>query len=302
MEFKLSYGLRNDELLTIEEVEGGLSCDCVCPACKNQLIARKGNIKAHHFAHYKSIDCLSGQETALHIISKKLIEKSKTFKTPILFYPDTSFEIFDETEIIFDNVKLEKKIGEIIPDIIIESKGKQLLVEIVVNNPISWQKLQRIRSYNLPVIEVYAKHLFKRFYNLRSFGPQENQFEKELVYGTKYKRWLNNPKINSTKRNLKENYAEEKVVKYFKTDEIGYYNFVNECPLEKRVWKSGRNSGKPYASIDHDCNTCKFCVSIDYKHIPHNRLDIIWYSIPKKVYCLGYLKEDFQELLKEINK
>ena len=302
MEFKLSYGLRNDELLSIDEVEGGLSCDCICPACKNQLIARKGKIKAHHFAHYKSIDCLSGQETALHIISKKIIEKSKTFKTPILFYPNTSFEIFDETEIIIDNVKLEKKIGDIIPDIIIESNSKQLLVEIVVNNSVNWQKLQRIRSENLPVIEVNAKYLFKRVYNLKFFGPQENQFENELVHGANYKRWLNNPKIDFIKQNLKENYAEEKEVNSFKTGEIGYYNFVNECPLEKRVWKSGRNSGKPYASIDHDCNTCELCVSIEYKHIPHRWLDINWYSIPKKVYCLGYLKNDFQELLKAISK
>jgi len=300
LEFKLPYGLRDNELLTIEEVESGLSCDCVCPACKKQLIARKGEVKAHHFAHYKSEDCLSGLETALHKLSKEIISKSKTFTTPILNYPNTHYEIFDETEILIENVRLETKVGEFIPDIVIETKGKKLLIEIVVSNTVSWQKLQRIKAENLPTIEIYAKYLIERLYTNKDFGLKDNLFQTELISGTKYKRWLHNPKISKIKQNLKDNYAEQKKVKSFKTEEIGYYNYVEDCPLEKKTWKSGKNKGKPYASIDYDCSSCDYCIGIDHKQIPHKRLDFYEYSIPQMVYCLGYLKNDFRQLIKEL--
>ena len=300
MEIKLPYGLKNNILVSIDEVESGLSCNCICPACKKQLIARKGEVKIHHFAHYKSTDCQGGLETALHKLCKEIIANSKTFITPIVYYPNTDYEIFEETEIPIDKVTLEKKLGGIIPDIVIESKGKKLLVEIVVSNPIDWQKTEKIKSKNLPTIEIYAKYLIQNLYLKRDFGLCDNSFRDELINGTKYKRWIHNPKINRIKSNLKNNYAEEKIVKSFKSQEIGYYNYVADCPLVKKVWKGGKNKGKPYASIEYDCNSCDFCVAIDYKYIPHKRLYNYEYSIPQKVFCLGYLKNEFKDLIKEI--
>ena len=300
MDVKLPYGLKDNELVSIDEVESGLSCNCICPACEKQLIARKGEIKIHHFAHYKSSDCLGGLETALHKLCKEIIAESKTFTTPTVYYPNTNYEIFEEIEIPIDKITLEKKLSGIIPDIVIESKGKKLLIEIVVNNPVDWQKTQKIKSENLAAIEIYAKYLIKELYLKKDFGLIDNSFQNELVNGTKYKRWIHNPKIKKVKANLQDNYAEEKIVKYFKSEEIGYYNYVDDCPLEKKVWKGGRNKGKPYASIDYDCNACNFCITIDYKHIQHKRLVNYEYSIPKKVFCLGYLKNEFRDLIREI--
>lgn len=300
MELNLPYGLRNNELVTIEDVESGLACDCFCPACKKQLIARKGDIKIHHFAHYKSEDCLCGLETVLHKLSKEIIAKSSTFTTPILYYPNTTFEIFEETEIPIDNVTLETKMGEIVPDIVIESKGKKLLIEIVVSNPVNFSKTQRIKSENLPTIEIFAKYILGTLYTNKDFGLHDDLFQNELINGTKYKRWLHNPKTETLKKKLKANYAEEKPVLSFKTDEIGYYNYVEDCALEKRVWKSGKNIGKPYASIDYDCNNCIHCLLIEYKHIPDKRLFNHDFSIPKTVYCLGYLRNDFRNLIKQL--
>ena len=39
------------EVLSIDKVERGLACGCVCPACGTRLEARKGEIVRHHFAH-----------------------------------------------------------------------------------------------------------------------------------------------------------------------------------------------------------------------------------------------------------
>jgi hypothetical protein len=300
LEIKLLYGLKNSELVTIENVESGLACECICPACKEQLIARKGKIKAHHFAHYKSEDCLSGLETVLHKLSKELIANSKTFTTPTLYYPNTNYILFEETEIPIDNVTLESKIGDFIPDIVIESKGKKLLIEIVVTNPVSFSKNQRIKSKNLPTIEISAKYILETLYAKKDFGLRDNLFRHELLNGTKYKRWLHNPKIRKIKKNLKDNYAEGKKVKSFKTKDSVFYNYVDECPLETKTWKSGKNKGKPYASIDYDCSKCNFSILIDYKQVPHKRLTNYEYSIPQTVHCLGYLKSDFRALVKQL--
>lgn len=171
----------------------------------------------------------------------------------------------------------------------------------MVNNPIDGNKMRKIQSDNIPTITIYAKYLFKYLYLKKDFGLKENVFENEIVNGTKYKVWAHNPIINKIWSILKNNYAEEKIVKSFKTEEMGYYNFVEDCPLEKRFWKSGLKKGRPYASIDYDCNNCIFCIGIDYDEIPHSRLKFYSFSVPKKVFCLGYLENDFKNLLKQLN-
>lgn len=98
-EVKLLYGLKNEELITIDEVDRGLSCGCICPACRKELIAKKGNIKTHHFAHYNSPDCFGGIETVLHQLCKEIIFSRPTFTTPILYYHGTSHRIFDDAKI-----------------------------------------------------------------------------------------------------------------------------------------------------------------------------------------------------------
>lgn len=290
MDFKLPYGLKNDELLTIEDVQSGLACNCICPACKKQLIARKGKMKAHHFAHYNTEDCLSGLETVLHKLSKTIIAECKSFTTPILYFPNTHFEVFEEKVISIESVKLETKVGEFIPDIVIETKGKKLLIEIVVSNPVNWIKHNRIRLENLPTIEIYVKYLLDVLYAKKDYGLNDNLFGTELIKGTKYKRWLHNPKIELIKRNLKDNYAELKPIKSFYMRGMGSYYFVENCPLEKKHWKSGNNKGKSYASIEFDCISCSHCISIENN------------QVLQAVYCVGYLKLEFRNLLKVIGQ
>lgn len=41
----------NKKLVDIKDVERGLACQCTCFECGETVIARKGEIKEHHFAH-----------------------------------------------------------------------------------------------------------------------------------------------------------------------------------------------------------------------------------------------------------
>jgi competence CoiA-like predicted nuclease len=47
-----------------------------CISCGNELIAKLGKIKKHHFAHKNEVNC--SKETYLHLLGKKLFYDSYT--------------------------------------------------------------------------------------------------------------------------------------------------------------------------------------------------------------------------------
>ncbi|MEM8524664.1 MAG: GIY-YIG nuclease family protein [Bacteroidota bacterium] len=53
----LPYGLKNGHLIHISEVERGVT-DLRCPYCDAELLAKKGKVMTHHFAH-RSASCWS---------------------------------------------------------------------------------------------------------------------------------------------------------------------------------------------------------------------------------------------------
>lgn len=65
------YALKNGKTVHISEVESGLKCECICPACGEALIARKGKKVIHHFAHKSTEECEYGYQTSLHLVARK---------------------------------------------------------------------------------------------------------------------------------------------------------------------------------------------------------------------------------------
>lgn len=56
--------------------------------------------------------------------------------------------------------RLEKKLGQIIPDVIAQMwDGSELLVEVTVTNTITAERLERIRAVGLPTIEIDFSHM-----------------------------------------------------------------------------------------------------------------------------------------------
>ena len=49
----------------VASVARGLQCGCFCADCKGPLVAKKGDIKAHHFAHHDRRDCRHSLEASL---------------------------------------------------------------------------------------------------------------------------------------------------------------------------------------------------------------------------------------------
>ena len=161
----IGYGMRDGKLLFIADVPRGLACRCVCARCRQTLIAKKGPIRQHHFAHLKVTSCHGATESVLHLLAKELIAeldvlvipqymfvKQRKTKTGALVQHQAP--VAKGGDVRIHNVRVEENESGFVPDIIIESGSKSLIVEVAVTHKVARVKLRRIRRRNLPAIEI----------------------------------------------------------------------------------------------------------------------------------------------------
>lgn len=259
MEKLLKYGLRFEELKHISEVENGLDCNCVCPCCKYPLVAKNNpnNKKAGHFAHHSGKECEGAFETALHLLAKEILMKTKRLKTPEYHYdynPTNEKSVFKPSrELIFDKIILEKAveiIGEkIIPDAIGEIRGKQVYIEFANTHFIDDNKKYKLKESGMACIEIDLKEQVLDEESLTIFLNSDTpskywiinqRFDKEFSDEQKRrkeeKRILEIQRANEIERERIENM--EKQDRYKRSGQ--YMNFeendfgrVERCPLKK---------------------------------------------------------------------
>lgn len=87
----LVYAIKDGAGISIEDVESGLKCGCVCPACGEPLVAKKGTKVMHHFAHHSGSTCEYGYETSLHLMAKDILLRTKKITIPAVYveFPDS---------------------------------------------------------------------------------------------------------------------------------------------------------------------------------------------------------------------
>ena len=99
-EIQINHGLKEGKLVSIADAERGLKCNCTCTKCGKPLVAKKGEVNAHYFAHSADSDCTG--ETYEHIMAKMEIKGKK-----YLFVPDKRVRpVYQENE---RTKKLRKK-------------------------------------------------------------------------------------------------------------------------------------------------------------------------------------------------
>lgn len=220
---KLPYGLQGERLVHIGEVANGLACNCVCPGCGAQLVARnQGMVKAAHFAHYKAPECAVGLQTALHLAAKEVFLQHQTFRLPgaagiIGFHADyfakkeyfgtfdfdaASYQPYVENRLDLDceynfearyvtikHVLLEHRTGDIIPDIILETEVGPLLVEVAVTHFIDDVKLEKIKRLGISTVEIDLSKA--------SRDMSGEALADLLIHQTDRKQWTYNPRLDA---------------------------------------------------------------------------------------------------------
>jgi hypothetical protein len=158
---KLTFGWRDGEYIHISHVDRGLKCNCQCPGCKADLVAKKGEDTAHHFAHRAKTDCTYKPETALHDYAKRLIARQLAFTTPFLYVAiqDDSYRFWvDETvpgkEHAILSGAFEQGFKKIVPDVQFETDAGLLFVEVAVTHFVDREKRSKLRRYGIPTVEI----------------------------------------------------------------------------------------------------------------------------------------------------
>lgn len=163
---ELIFALKDNQLVSIEDVQNGKECGCFCPQCGEPLIAKKGAIKMHHFSHCQNSNCEYGYETSLHKLAKEIFEKQKSIVLPkIYLYDDKISNLNFKSDFLkrftISNVYIEQFIENVKPDIVLEIENKKIAVEIFVTHKVDNEKLKKLKEKMLSTIEIDLSELNK---------------------------------------------------------------------------------------------------------------------------------------------
>lgn len=211
MGLTIPYAMRSDNNKMFNPQEALKGYDYICPCCKENLILKKGEKKVHHFSHKPDSLCngKGALQTSLHYKAKEFfLEESKIYLSAD---PNDFFEYVD--------VKLEKKLENIIPDIILtNSNGEVLLIEITVTHGIDNEKKEKLKELGLNCFEI----------NLSKIYQEDMELNDEYL-----KKWIfNYPNIKLERELLDEYYNQTSIKAEFAWEE-NCINFDYENKKEK---------------------------------------------------------------------
>lgn len=245
---KLTWAVgANGEIRHVSEVENGLKCVCVCPTCNRALVAKQGAVREHHFAHASGDECEHAVETALHLAAKEILAARKEMVLPAVEFdfPYTSRRttIAPEQRFLIDSVVVEEKLGSIIPDLIVEKNGRELLVEVTVTHGVDGNKLRKIRDLGVSCVEIDLRR------TARSLTREE--LEKIIVDDPTCKQWVHNVRAEEERRKILSEAT------LLTSTHRGFALHVDGCPIPARKWR-----GKAYANVMDDCTGCEHMLTL----------------------------------------
>ena len=227
MDIKLPFGIRNNHIIHISEIlenEKGLKCNCFCPQCGKPLVARLGQKNIRHFAHSNE-NCKKAFETALHKFAKEILKENMKIVLPeVKIVYDNRYEIIKDSQkdyyeyvekeeltklkekiithqfcLEFDEIKLESRIGTIIPDIVVYKNNTPLLIEIAVTHFIDEYKEEKIKELDLSTIEIDLN-----INEIDCYNFDREEVKDRLINRIDNKRWVYNRKEELEKRSILE--------------------------------------------------------------------------------------------------
>lgn len=201
----LICGRRPDgSLVRVDDVPRGLACDCICPAadCAQPLIACKGEAVTHHFRHASgTAGCGAGAETSAHIWAKEVLEREKAIWLPAIeaTFRGVTATLHAEQRFHFDTVRLESRMGEVVPDVVLSKDRRELIVEVHVTHACDRIKIAKLAAAGTSALEV----------DLSAYRTSTNEEAvRKAILSTAPRRWLVNPKLEAARAAAKAKAAE----------------------------------------------------------------------------------------------
>lgn len=173
-------------LNSIEDAQRGLACACVCVSCGEPVIARKGELREHHFAHHSNKEsCFIQRETILHLYGKQVIREQLGLQLPLM--PGVSSTAEDTTSWWdLESVELEVPQAGFQPDIVAQLKdGSQLFIEVAVTSFVDEVKLGRIKASSIKTVEIDLNEMLHG-----QLAIPSKEMEYQILHRTDNKKWV----------------------------------------------------------------------------------------------------------------
>lgn len=237
---------KNGKMVYVDDVPGGASCGCVCPSCRENLVARHGNERAHGFAH-ASKERGANLNICLKVIMFKLAEQIIATEKQICL--PSYYGIFKSKNITFVTVEIndcfEREDRQ--PDIIAITKdGQKYLIEFCFKDYVRHKQKIDYVDLNCLEIDLSGQRINDRD-SLKNF----------LLYSSEGKRWLNNdtyfnaiPDLYKTKGNA---------IRLMKSEEC------IQCKLRHSCCAVRYNNQRDFLQIEQNDKKYFLCKHDEYK-------------------------------------
>jgi hypothetical protein len=280
VKLRLPFGLRNGQLLTIDQVASGLACDCVCPACGSRLVAKKGKVNRPHFAHHRSPDCPQATETALHLFAKDVIRRAGRIFVPQVTLPHTGRVLRYRRIWYADECTEEEVRGSLRADLVLRRGDRELAVEIKVHHGVPNYKVKHFIRQRLTALEIDVDRIFRDLLAQRGHRWRVGELRNAILYGARYRRWLFHPQQHAAEYALRLR-AKPRPVKYYRRGNRHYYS-VFGCPLQTEA--------RLPTDIWQACAHCRYGLEIEFAAAWQGYRYVV--KTPRRVWCLGEEADD----------
>lgn len=204
---------------------------CTCPVCAEPFVAAMGEHNQDHFRHKnKKFDFVCDvhhvNQTGLHKRAKEVIQEARRFHLPAYTIDRSEIDFGDlppyvvmslpeqytyhrERWIQCHKVELEKRISDIIPDVVAYTPEGEYLIEIYVTNPIGPGKILKAEKIGLPLLEVDLS-------DLKDKPISEDDLRKAVIYSCDRTEWRYFPERDRALEAARAYYLEHKNVKAYR--------------------------------------------------------------------------------------
>lgn len=198
---RLTYALKDEVMVHVDDVESGKKCGCVCPYCGASLTARnQGTSISHHFAHPAFQHTITdNKESDLHKLAKTIIATHKQILLP------GYFEYLQPQQFRFDEIEVEERNDYKLlqPDCVgikfVDNIPHRLWIEIKVTHGIDQRKMKQICENSQACIEIDMR----RF---RNTNYSEEDVRNFLLFSSEDRRWIYTPYQKFHENSLQEEF------------------------------------------------------------------------------------------------
>ena len=153
---------KGGRIVHVADVPSGLACNCKCLDCGQPLVARKGEIREHHFGHTSGKEHDWAWETHLHAYAKQLIVEAGAISVPLHEEVIKHLNLVTRkmTEAVLRAgaapIESEVAIGAVRPDLLLRLREREMPIalEIYVTHACDRAKVAEYSRMHLAVLEI----------------------------------------------------------------------------------------------------------------------------------------------------